>query len=221
MSKAARVLASLALAGLAFALPSFAKAATITIVNGDPPNVGFNDTTAIVPVGRNNGTTLGQQRLNVYQAVAIKWGAKLSSAVPILVFATWEPLACDETSAVLGSAGAVFVYSDFPNAPFPDTWYSSALANKLAEVYLIPPDPDAPYIFTRLGVDIRARFNVNLGSPTCLPGAAATPAGAANRHGSSGWACQRAEAALRSLTGELLVDEGARRRAPRRFVHRT
>jgi hypothetical protein len=65
----------------------------------------------------------------------------------------------------------VFVNSDFPNAPFPGTWYSAALANKLAGVDLIPPDPDATDVFSRLGVDIRARFNVNLGSPTCLPGA--------------------------------------------------
>ena len=31
-------------------------AATITIVNGDPAGVGFNDATAVAPVGGNTGT---------------------------------------------------------------------------------------------------------------------------------------------------------------------
>ena len=37
---------------------------TITILNADSPGVGFNDPTAVAPVGNNPGTTLGQQRLN-------------------------------------------------------------------------------------------------------------------------------------------------------------
>ena len=41
-------------------------AATITIVNGDPAGVGFNDATVVAPIGGNAGTTLGQQRLNAF-----------------------------------------------------------------------------------------------------------------------------------------------------------
>src|SRR6476646_5307205 len=91
-------------------------AATITIVNGDPAGVGFNDPTAVAPVGGNPGTTLGQQRLIAFQAVANKWGATLTSSVTIRVLSTFEPLTCTATSAVLGSAGATEVFRDFAGA---------------------------------------------------------------------------------------------------------
>ena len=139
------------------AAPAANAAATITIVNGDPAGVGFNDPTATAPVGGNPGTTLGQQRLIAFQAVANKWGATLTSSVTIRVLATFEPLTCTATGAVLGSAGAIQVFRDFPFAPIANTWYSKALANKLYGAEL---DPST--------ADIRARFNVNLGQPGCL-----------------------------------------------------
>jgi hypothetical protein len=171
MNKSSRLFAALAVAGgVAVASLSAHATATITVINGDPPNVGFNDTTAVAPVGGNPGTTLGAQRLNVYQAVADKWGAELTSSVPILVYATWEALDCDATSAVLGSAGPVFVFRNFTNAPFPNTWYPSALANKLSGVDQAPGDPTSTDPLVALGVDIRARFNGNLGTTGCLDG---------------------------------------------------
>lgn len=135
------------------------SAATITIVNGDPANVGFNDPTAVVPVGGNDGTTLGAQRLNAFQSAAAKWGATLSSPVTIRVLATWEALTCTATSAVLGSAGATEVFRDFPGAPRAGAWFGKAQTGRLLGV-----DPDPPT------ADIRARFNVNLGSAGCLAG---------------------------------------------------
>jgi hypothetical protein len=170
MTKPARFCAALvASAGLAIAVS--AHAATIQIINGDPENVGFNDPTPVAPVGGNAGTTLGQQRLNVYNAVAAKWGAALTSAVPIVVYATNEPLACDDTSAVLGSAGPTVVFKNFAGAPLTKTWYVSALANKLSGVDQAPPDPSGEDIYTQTGADIAARFNSNLGTPGCLPDA--------------------------------------------------
>ena len=56
------------------------NAATITIVNQDGLNEGFNDPTPAAPVGGNNGATIGQQRLNVFQEAADIWGALLPSA---------------------------------------------------------------------------------------------------------------------------------------------
>ena len=44
--------------------------ATIVIQNTDSPGVGFNDPTSVPPIGGNAGTTLGQQRLNVFQFAA-------------------------------------------------------------------------------------------------------------------------------------------------------
>jgi hypothetical protein len=134
-------------------------AATLVIVNGDPANVGFNDPTAAAPVGGNPGTTLGQQRLNAFQAAANKWGATLTSTVPISILATWEALTCTETGAVLGSAGATEVFRDFAGAPIAGAWYPFALTNKLVDDNADPAT-----------AQIRARFNVNLGKPGCLTG---------------------------------------------------
>ncbi|WP_343731945.1 PA domain-containing protein [Duganella sp.] len=134
-------------------------AATITIVNGDPPGMGFNDPTPVAPVGGNTGTTLGAQRLNAFQAAASKWGETLDSQVPIRVLATWDALPCTETAAVLGSAGALEVFADFPQAPQRHAWFSKAESNKLLG---FDADPATP--------DIRARFNVNLGQPGCFTG---------------------------------------------------
>jgi hypothetical protein len=156
-----RVRGRLALLLVAGALraPAAFGAATITIVNGDPAGVGFNDATVVAPVGGNPGTTLGQQRLNAFQAAADKWGATLTSAVTIRVLATWEALSCTASSAVLGSAGATEVFRDFTGAPVLARWYGKALANKLSGA-----DLDGAT------ADIRARFNVNLGQAGCLTG---------------------------------------------------
>src|ERR1700712_2677011 len=92
-----------------------ASAATIQIQNRDPAGFGFKDPTPVAPVGGNTGTTLGQQRLNVYRFVADIWEQNLQSTVPITVSAGWEALACTSTTAVLGSASAWNLWHDFPN----------------------------------------------------------------------------------------------------------
>jgi hypothetical protein len=98
------------LAALAFlCLAASAQAATITIVNNDTAGEGFNDLTPAAPVGGNSGTTIGQQRLIVFQQAAAIWGGILPSAVEIRVNATFDPLTCTSTSAVLGSCGATSV----------------------------------------------------------------------------------------------------------------
>ena len=136
-------------------------AVTITIVNRNAPGEGFNDPTPAAPVGGNNGATLGAQRLIAFQRAAEIWGATLSSSVPVRIAATFEPLACDATGAVLGSAGAIEVFSDFPGAPRVNTWYPGALASKLSGQDLASPGE----------AHIRARFNSRLGLfDDCLPG---------------------------------------------------
>jgi len=142
-------------------------AATIIVSSRDPAGVGFNDPTPVAPVGGNPGTTLGQQRLNVYQAVAAIWGAQLTSSVPITVSAGWEALSCTSTQAVLGSASAWNIWRDFPNG-VPNRWYPQALANKLAGVNLSAGIPDDGSGFGN--VDIKTQFNVNLGNTGCLDG---------------------------------------------------
>ncbi|MEW7851283.1 PA domain-containing protein [Massilia aurea] len=144
-----------------------AQAATITIQSRDPVGEGFNDPTPATPVGGNMGTTVGQQRYNVYRYVADIWERNLNSNVAITVSAGWEALTCTETSAVLGSAGAWNIWRDFPNSK-PNRWYPAALANKLAGVNLTDGTPDDGSGFGN--VDIKTQFNVNLGQPGCLSG---------------------------------------------------
>jgi hypothetical protein len=182
---------ALAAAALLIPAPAFANA-TITIVNGNAPGVGFNDPTAAAPVGGNPGTTLGQQRLNAFQFAADIWGSTLDSNVQITILATFEPLSCNATSATLGSAGTIFIWSNFggvppfPGAQFANTWYSQALASKRRGSD-INTQPICISGSTNVGGncttaadcgtngvctadDIRARFNVNLGNAGCLTG---------------------------------------------------
>jgi Dockerin type I domain/Bacterial TSP3 repeat/Thrombospondin type 3 repeat len=117
-------------------------AATFVINNLDGTGEGFNDPTPVAPVGGNNGTTLGQQRLNLFQKAADIWGAVIESGVPIIIQAKFDPLSCVAGSAVLGSAGTTYVVRDFPGAPRPNTWYQAALANAISGVDLRPGDDD-------------------------------------------------------------------------------
>ena len=156
-----QILARLSLASLAalivFSLSSSAfGAATIVIQIVDNPNVGFNDPTAVAPVGGNPGTTLGQQRLNAFQFAANIWGATLNSTSTITIRANWQPLDCSANSAVLGAAGTVSIFSGF-GAPFGNTWYGGALANALSG-----SDLDE-------GPEIDAHFNVNPGTARLRP----------------------------------------------------
>ena len=119
----AKALLGLAL-GAALAIPAPAAATKITIINVDSAGVGFNDPSPRTPVGGNNGTTLGEQRLNVFKYAAAFWAGQLDSPVEITVEAKFEAKACDATTATLGSAGTQYIFSDFKGAPRAATWYS-------------------------------------------------------------------------------------------------
>jgi hypothetical protein len=156
---------TLVAAALALACGSIGSAqaaAKIVINNMNAPGVGFNETTPATPIGGNTGTTIGQQRLIAFTHAAEIWGKTLTTNVPIVINATFEPLSCTASSAVLGSAGATQVFADFPGAPKAGTLYSYALANKLY----------GSEISDRPGGQIRSRFNSNLGKPDCLAGSA-------------------------------------------------
>jgi hypothetical protein len=141
---------------VAFAF-SIAEAATVVVINNDGPGEGFNDPSPRAPVGGNPGTTLGAQRLNAFQWAADVWGARLDSAVTIRINATFDALACNESAAVLGSAGPVTAVRDFAGAPLPATWYPIALANARNG-----SDLDA-------GVDVVAQFNSTVGTTCPFP----------------------------------------------------
>ncbi|HUP96581.1 MAG TPA: PA domain-containing protein [Usitatibacter sp.] len=155
-----KFLLSLATLGIA----STSLAATVTLVNLNAPGVGLNDPTPAAPVGGNTGTTIGQQRLIALQHAANTWGAKLDSTAEIRLQVAFTTRTCTTTAAVLASSGTIQAVRDFPGTIFPNTWYHTALANKLAGFDLIPEDGSG------LSDDIQAVFNINLGASNCLAG---------------------------------------------------
>ncbi len=154
------LVAACGMAAAILTLPAISQgAATIAILNNDGAGEGFNDPTPAAPVGGNPGTTLGQQRLNAFQAAAAIWGAQLNSTVTIVIRAQLNPLSCNATGAVLGSAGPITVSRDFTGAPQSATWYHAALANAISGIDRVTTEPD-----------ISATFNSNLGNVGCLTG---------------------------------------------------
>ena len=117
-----------------------AAGATMVINVVDDPGVGFNDTTPATPVGGNTGTTVGAQRLILFQAAADAWGRILESPVPITVEASFAPLDCSAAGAVAGQA-APYSVSKYPGLPTTGS-YPVALANRILGRDLFPSDPD-------------------------------------------------------------------------------
>jgi hypothetical protein len=134
-------------------------AVDIIIQNADGPGEGFNDPTAVAPVGGNTGTTLGEQRLQVFQRAADIWGQALSGNVSVILVANFDVMFCNATSAVLGGAGPINLAAEFPNAPQAGTWYHIALANALAG-----------YDLDAANGDISATFNSEIDNEACLSG---------------------------------------------------
>ncbi len=149
-----------------------AASATIFVNNLDAPGVGFNDPTPVAPIGGNPGTTLGEQRLNVFQFAADAWGSVLDSDATITVGAVFVPLGCSPFAATLGSAGTLQVFSfnsAFQPNIIPNVWYHVALVNALIGFDATPGPPDP---FLGFGNDeIFAFFNSAIdNNPNCLPG---------------------------------------------------
>lgn len=111
----------------------------VLITNVDEPGVGLNETTPARPVGGNLGTTLGQQRLDVFREAARIWGEALDSDVPIEIQASFAPLQCSATEGVLGAARPA-AYLTFAGAPRANTSYVRAEASRLAGTSLGSPD---------------------------------------------------------------------------------
>lgn len=152
---------SLLFAAIALVTAPACYATTFTIDNVNTAGIGFNDTTPAAPVGGNSGTTLGQQRLIVFQQAANQWARLLNSNVTIKVQASMVALTCTAMSATLGQAGALATAAAFPGAPRTLTSYNIAEANALAGLDLDPANDD-----------IQAQFNVSLdaGDVNCLGG---------------------------------------------------
>lgn len=138
-------------------MPSIAEArVTITIINQDGSNEGFNDPTPVSPVGGNTGTTLGEQRLIALQYSADLIGQMLHSDSNITITAQFNNEGGSAFSATLATAGPNSVHFNFAAAPERDTYYVQALANKLAGADLSN------------SADINALFNSDVDGDTVL-----------------------------------------------------
>ncbi len=162
--------------GLLATAPTARAGVTILVTNGDGPDAGFNDPDSAAPVaGGNPGTTVGAQRLAVFQEAARIWGQALDSAVPIHVLASFTTLTCDSESGVLGQAFSpnIFASDDptfdagVPPTVFPraDTWYVAALSERFAGKQVLSGSGTALRNY-----EIVATFNAALDTPTCLGG---------------------------------------------------
>jgi hypothetical protein len=134
--------------------------ATFIIDNIDPPGVGFNDPTAVQPLGGNDGTTLGEQRMIAVQYAADIYGELLDSEVPIVVEASFADLPCtDPDMTQMGEGAAVGVVTNpSDSGADPQLYYPSALADSLQGEDVFPGDPD-----------IQAAFNGAVDRADCLP----------------------------------------------------
>lgn len=100
----------------------------------DPPGIGFSDPRPFAGAPGNPATTLGQARVNLFNAVLGAWANTLESAVDIDVLVTWQPLFCDPAQgAVLGAASTTFIFfDDTGQLPHDNVWYHAALTEALA-----------------------------------------------------------------------------------------
>lgn len=149
------------------------NAATLNIVNNDGVGEGFNDVTPMTPEGGNNGITLGQQRVNLFNFAAGIWGAFLDTNVPVNINSEFNPLEpCSSGGGVLGSAGTSGGYINLPNEPFPNTIYPKALANKLTGSNVNPATGEITTRFNSnvdngcLGAGTRFYYGLNNSTPS-------------------------------------------------------
>jgi len=150
------------LLGLTCCATSYSATITVQIDPAEPANTGFSDLTPVVPIANGNpGTTLGAQRLYVFQTAANQWGKLLNSAAIIRVNAKMDSISggCGGTTAILGQAGPDNAFANFPHAPKSNVFYAVALADGIAGSANDPGN-----------AQIDATFNVDIDTGTCLTG---------------------------------------------------
>src|SRR5262249_21518767 len=170
-----RATAGLLLLGLLAVAPAARGSAAILVTVADGPDAGLNDPTHAEPVGGNTATTVGGQRLAVFQRAAEIWGQALDSAVPIHVLASFRALSCSANSGILGQAYSPNIYSsDSPNFTSgkpptvfhkSSTWYEAAESERFAGVSVLSGTGSS-----LANYEIVATFNVALDTPGCLGG---------------------------------------------------
>ncbi|MFT6540525.1 MAG: VCBS repeat-containing protein [Thalassolituus sp.] len=128
--------------------------ADIIIVNGDSYNEGLNDRTVVTSVGGNPGTTVGEQRLKVFEKAAEILNNSLKISAPVRVQVAFNSLYCISGSGTLGYAGPEGIeYSLADQSAIPHALYNQLIDEDI--------DPNT--------VDIYAEFNSRLdNNDNCL-----------------------------------------------------
>lgn len=163
--------AGVVLAALLLALPPAASAVPVVVRSRDGVSTGFNDPTPVAAVGRNPKTTLGAQRLYVYQYAADLWSIRLKGNVPVVVNAGFSDLGGTATGATLGNARPTTVHSAFVGAPVSTLWYMSAPANQLSgtdQNDLLPGGCQASDQIDNHCPEIYSTFNASVDNQTVL-----------------------------------------------------
>lgn len=124
---------------------------------------GFNDTSVVSASGGNNGTTVGAQRKLSFIKAAEILADKIISSQPILVDADFDTnMACDASTATLGSAGPSTFTGNVIPMPI------DGLANTFYPIGLINSLGDTDYQSSLSDID--SSFNSDLGDSDCLSG---------------------------------------------------
>lgn len=113
---------------LCFTAP-IVQGTTIVLDIQDGAGEGMNDTTPATPVGGNYGTTIGEQRVIVFEYAAAMIESIVDSPATIVIEAEFDPLTCSANSATLGQAGASGWTQNTCGIALSNTWTPYALVN--------------------------------------------------------------------------------------------
>ena len=115
-----------------------AHAATIVIINNDGAAKASTIRPRSLRSAATRASTLGAQRLFVFQYAANIWGNILPSTVTIHVVAAVQPADLQRDQRRAGQRRTRSRFRDFPDAPFRATWYPGAAGEPAGRLDLVP-----------------------------------------------------------------------------------
>lgn len=116
---------------------------------------GFGSTTVVAPVGGNPGTTVGQQRANLFNYAASSWTNIAQPSVNITISAAFSALFCDGSGVIFASGGSTASDRNFAGAVDANTWYPQALKNHITATT------------SAAAISIVVNSNIGRASPPC------------------------------------------------------
>ncbi len=114
----------------------------VNIIPLDPPGTGFTDPRPFAGAPGNPATTLGEARINLFNAVLGAWVNTLGSTVDIDVMVIWAPLFCDPSqgAALAGALSQTAFVLEGPDLP-PHLFQAALAESLIGEDLNGPADP--------------------------------------------------------------------------------